>query len=259
MPRPTRCRRICSVPACSGLIPRGHGVEDDASPLFLTLDEYEVIRLVDHMGMTHAQCAAQMEISRTTATEIYQSARMKLAACLVQGRPLVIGGGNYRLCDGAAPCPCHGVCYKQATPHFPKGEVQMRIAVTYENGAIFQHFGRTSQFKVYDVKDGQITSTQVVGTGGQGHGALAGVLHDLAADVLICGGIGGGAQMALAQAGIQLYGGVSGDADQAVAAFLAGSLDYQPDVHCDHHGHDHGHTCGHHDHQGCGGTGGSCV
>lgn len=127
----------------------------------------------------------------------------------------------------------------------------MRVAVTYENGQIFQHFGHTQEFKVYDVEDGKIIASEVVDTNGSGHGALAGVLHALNADVLICGGIGGGAQMALAAAGIQLYGGVTGDADKAVEAYLAGSLAYNPNVQCNHHGHHHaeGHTCGNH---GCG-------
>ena len=127
----------------------------------------------------------------------------------------------------------------------------MRIAVTYENGQIFQHFGHTAEFKVYEVENGKVTDSVVVSTGGSGHGALAGVLKVLGAEVLICGGIGGGAQMALKQAGIRLYGGVSGDADEAVAAYLAGQLDYDPDVRCSHHDHEHGegHSCGDH---GCG-------
>ena len=129
----------------------------------------------------------------------------------------------------------------------------MRIAVTYENGLIFQHFGHTEQFKVYDVQDGKIVASAVVDTNGSGHGALAGVLTALNADVLICGGIGGGAQMALAAAGIQLFGGVSGSADAAVEALVAGNLAYNPNVKCNHHGEHHhgeGHTCGSH---GCGG------
>ena len=127
----------------------------------------------------------------------------------------------------------------------------MRIAVTYENGNIFQHFGHTQQFKVYDVQDGKITSAEVVDTNGSGHGALAGVLTALNADILICGGIGGGAQMALRSAGIRLFGGVRGDADEAVAALLAGALDFDPNARCDHHDHHHGegHSCGDH---GCG-------
>lgn len=127
----------------------------------------------------------------------------------------------------------------------------MRIAVTYENGEIFQHFGHTGAFKIYDAENGKITVANVVSTNGSGHGALAGMLKVLEVDVLICGGIGGGAQMALKEAGIELFGGVSGDADKAVEAFLAGELSYNPEVKCDHHDHEHGegHTCGEH---GCG-------
>jgi len=126
----------------------------------------------------------------------------------------------------------------------------MKIAVTYENGEIFQHFGHTAQFKVYDVQDSIIVKAEVIDTNGSGHGALAGLLSNLGVDVLICGGIGGGARMALAQAGIKLFGGVSGRADNAVAACIAGTLSYDPNAKCDHHDH-HGqeHNCGDH---GCG-------
>ena len=128
----------------------------------------------------------------------------------------------------------------------------MKIAVTHENGQIFQHFGHTEQFKVYTVENGKVTDTTVVDTNGQGHGALAGLLKTIGADAIICGGIGGGAQMALAEAGIKLFGGVSGFCDEAVEALLAGNLGYDPNVKCDHHDHEHGgegHTCGNH---GCG-------
>jgi len=129
----------------------------------------------------------------------------------------------------------------------------MRIAVTYENGQIFQHFGRTEYFKVYDVENNQILNSQVMGTDGQGHGALAGILMGQQVDVLICGGIGGGAQNALAEAGIKLYGGVSGDVDAAVEALLNGTLVFNENVQCNHHGehhhHGHGGSCGEH---GCG-------
>jgi predicted Fe-Mo cluster-binding NifX family protein len=127
----------------------------------------------------------------------------------------------------------------------------MRIAVTYENGQIFQHFGRTEQFKLYDAADGKIISEQVVSTNGAGHGALAGFLKDAQADVLICGGIGGGAQIAMQEAGIALYGGNTGSADEAVKAFLANTLAQNSNPTCDHHGHEHGegHSCGDH---GCG-------
>ena len=128
----------------------------------------------------------------------------------------------------------------------------MKIAVTYAGGLIFQHFGHTAQFKIYEVKDGKVVSAQVIDTNGSGHGALAGLLSSLGVDTLICGGIGGGAQMALASAGIKLYGGIAGEADEAVAALLAGTLDFNPTPRCDHHDHHHGedHSCGSH---GCGG------
>lgn len=125
----------------------------------------------------------------------------------------------------------------------------MKIAVTYDNGQVFQHFGHTEAFKIYEVRDWAVKDSEVVDTMGSGHGALAGFLKDRGVDTLICGGIGGGAQTALAQAGIKLYGGVIGSADDAVAALLEGKLDFNPDVHCDHHSHEEGHSCGNH---GCG-------
>ena len=128
----------------------------------------------------------------------------------------------------------------------------MKIAVTYENGNIFQHFGRTETFKVYDVEDGKIVSAQVIGSNGVGHGALAGLLADQAIEVLICGGLGGGAMNALQQAGITVVAGAEGDADQAVRDYLAGSL-VSTGANCDHH-HGEGHECGHHGdgEEGCG-------
>lgn len=127
----------------------------------------------------------------------------------------------------------------------------MKIAVTYENGQIFQHFGHTEQFKVYEVQNGLILNEKVVDTNGSGHGALASFLAANGVNAIICGGIGGGAQTALSQAGIKLYGGVNGSADAAVLAFVSGKLSFNPNVKCSHHDHEHGegHTCGEH---GCG-------
>ena len=132
----------------------------------------------------------------------------------------------------------------------------MKIAVTYENGNIFGHFGHTEQFKLYEINDGKIMSSTIVSTNGSGHGALAAFLHNHGVDTLICGGIGGGAINALTEAGIKLYGGVVGSADEAVEALLAGRPDYNPNVKCSHHEHEHGscgeHGCGHHGESGCG-------
>ncbi|MBQ5315344.1 MAG: NifB/NifX family molybdenum-iron cluster-binding protein [Oscillospiraceae bacterium] len=125
----------------------------------------------------------------------------------------------------------------------------MRIAVTYENGEVFQHFGHSSQFKIYTEDNGKIIASEVIDTNGSGHSALAGLLSALGVNALICGGIGGGAQMALAGAGISVYGGVTGNADKAAEDFASGKLIYNPDAKCDHHDHGEGHTCGEH---GCG-------
>lgn len=251
MPRRVKCRKVCHYPQTLEFLPQNNDAEQE--PIILTVDEYETIRLIDRRGMSQEQCAAFMQIARTTVQRIYETARKKLADFVVEGRPLRIEGGDFRLCNGSSTgCGCVD-CFKQKLyeKYKEKGEDIMRIAVTYANGEIFQHFGHTEEFKVYDVQDGKVVASEVVDTNGQGHGALAGVLTALKADVLICGGIGGGAQMALAAAGIKLYGGVSGSADAAVEALLAGTLDYNPAVKCSHHGeHGEGHTCGEH---GCGG------
>ena len=115
----------------------------------------------------------------------------------------------------------------------------MKIAVTYEDGRVFQHFGHTEQFKIYTVEDGRVVSVQVTGSDGSGHEALADLLHEMGIDVLICGGIGGGAQAALEAAGIELCAGASGSADEAVEAYLRGEL-VNTGANCDHHDAEHG-------------------
>jgi predicted DNA-binding protein (UPF0251 family)/predicted Fe-Mo cluster-binding NifX family protein len=213
--------------------------EGGQTPVVLTLDEYEAVRLLDYCGLTQEECAIRMEVSRTTVTAIYDSARKKLAEVLVCGRGLRVYGGNVRLeldlpTDLALP---------------KKGSDTMRIAVTYENGQVFQHFGHTKQFKVFDISDGNIVSSQMLDASGSGHGALATFLFTNKVDTLICGGIGGGAKTALANAGISLYGGVTGSADEAAKAFADGRLSFDPLAECkDHDGHHHhgGHACGGH-------------
>ena len=201
MARPSRCRRICIEPAYDSFAPEGISCGEQ---VILTVDEYEVIRMIDLEKLTHEQCARQMDISRTTVTEAYEAAREKVADSIVHGKQLLIEGGNYRLCDGSAIHFCQRKCRK--------------------------HCGKT---------DGTKQDVQMKGAGEM---RIA-----VTFDTLICGGIGYGAQVALAEAGIRLYGGVTGNADDAVRAFLAGDLAYDPEVQCDHHGHGHeeGHCQGH--------------
>lgn len=256
MPRPRKCRRVCRFPGNTEFFPTEIGKEKQ--PILLTVDEYETIRLIDKEGFSQEQCSKQMQVARTTVQKIYETARKKIADALVDGLPLKIEGGEYRICNGTDDCCSFSNCCSnpQNIRLRIKGENTMRIAVTYENETIFQHFGHTEQFKIYDISDGNVVTSEIVNTNGSGHGALADFLHNLQVDVLICGGIGGGAKIALADAGIKLYGGVSGNADEAVRAFLSHTLTFNPDVMCSHHeGNQHNGTCGEHgcNEHNCGG------
>lgn len=240
MPRPPLCRKIDNLPTFRSFSP------DDsvpASSVYMTVDEYEALRLLDHLGLNQEECARKMNVSRTTVTAIYENARKKIADVIVTGKRLLIVGGNYQYLPPDIPEEIKN-----------KGDNSMRIATTYENGEIFQHFGHTEQFKLYDVEDGKIVKEQVVPTNGSGHGALAGFLQEAKVDALICGGIGMGAQLALAEVGIKLYAGVQGSSDAAVQALLSDALNYDPNARCDHHEHHDGdcghHNCGHHNCKG---------
>lgn len=192
MPRPCKKRRICAKPSCIRFGPQGSG--PDAGTVTMTLEEYESIRLMDYEGLTQEQAARQMDAARTTVQGIYSSARRKIAQCLVNGHMLHLEGGNFVLCEETGKC-CHRHCCNKKEKK--REGMDMRIGVTYENGQIYQHFGHTEQFKVYDVQDNKVVSSTVIDTNGSGHGALAGFLLDNKVDTLICGGIGGGAQNAL--------------------------------------------------------------
>lgn len=247
MPRPGKKRRVCRMPQYQKFISDAR-IQKKENGIRLSVEEYETIRLMDYMGFAQTAAAKQMQVSRATVQVLYTEARKKIARFLVEGIPLQIAGGDYEICQDA---DCRQSLLLRAE-HFEekieKDEViSMKIAVTYENGQVFQHFGHTEQFKVYDVVDGKIVSTEIVDTNGQGHGALAGFLFGGGVDVLICGGIGGGARNALAEAGIELYPGATGDADAQVESFLAGKLVYDPNTTCTHHSHEHGEGgCGHH-------------
>lgn len=240
MARPAKKKKICSLPVFQEF--SAGKLSENKPMVFMPLEEYETIRLMDYHGMNQQECARQMKVARTTVQALYTAARKRLAACLMEGRPLRIAGGEYEVCDDRQGCFSNCYC-----PYRKKGCNAMNVAVTYENGQIFQHFGKTSAFKVFAIEANKIIGAEVIGTNGQGHGALAGFLQQHGIDTLICGGIGAGAQNALAAAGITLYGGCSGSADAAVEDLLNGRLAYNPAVHCNHHGHgEAGHACGEH-------------
>ena len=252
MSRPFKCRRICEEPKFNSFAPLG---VENAEKCMISVDEYEAVRLIDLEKKTHQQCAELMGVSRVTVTDMYEKARFKIADSIANGKILCITGGNYRICEGSVNKCCGKRCKKlKSIKNFvvkKKGEGKMKLAVTYDNGEVFQHFGHTENFKIYNIEDKTIIDANVVNTMGSGHGALAGFLVENEVDTLICGGIGGGARNALAEAGITLYGGVSGNADDAVKALIDRNLGYNPNVKCSHHEHSCGeHKCGEEKH-GC--------
>lgn len=118
----------------------------------------------------------------------------------------------------------------------------MKVAVTYEDNKIFGHFGHTEQFKIYEIENNEVKNTNILKTNGQGHGALANFLKQNNVNVLICGGIGSGAINALTDASIEIYGGIEGNADEAVSNLINGNLTKKTDVKCNHH-HEEEHEC----------------
>jgi len=243
MGRPSKRRRICALPINTCFLPESL---KDTPAVKISLEEYESVRLLDYEGMTQEEAARRMGVARTTVQSLYLTARKRIAGCLVEGRPLIIEGGNFELCDKCNDNRKIIRCKAQ------KGSNAMKIAVTYENGQIFHHFGHTEQFKIYTVEDNAVKDSHILSSNGAGHGTLATLLQEENVDTLICGGIGAGALAALAEAKIAVYGGVQGEADAAVNDFIAGKLAYDPAVHCDHHDHSEGHDCVNH---GCGGHG----
>lgn len=236
--RREKLRRVGIIPEYRGFTPDGLASGD---AIDMTVDELEVLRLCDLEGLNQEAVALHMGIARATVAAISSRAHRKVANALVNGRALVIEGGNIAYSPIAT-----------TTAAWPAKEVgTMRVATTYDNGNIFMHFGRSEQFKIYDIQDGKVLNEQVVGTGGTGHGALAGLLANGGVDTLICGGIGGGAINALAQAGITVYAGAQGSCDACVEALIAGTLAQNGEATCDCHGHDHEHIHEHGESCGC--------
>ncbi len=252
MARPCKRRRVFCEPCCRHFAP-ADTAGCSLQPVIMTVDELESVRLIDLEGLSQEECAESLGVARSTAQNLYGRARLKIARCIVNGRPLKITGGDYILCPEEQPrkkAAYTGGLDELVKENNDNGRNNaVRVAVTYENGKIFQHFGHTEEFKVYDIEDGKIIKSAVTGSDGQGHGALAGLLAGRGVDALICGGIGAGAIMALAEAGIRVYAGVSGEADAAVDALIAGTLQYQENASCSHHEHEHhdchggGHSC----------------
>lgn len=220
MSRPIKSKKIGKLPAYSYF----SGEKQDLK-INLSLEEYETIRLIDYLGLSQNECAKEMEIGRTSIVALYNNARKKIARFLLEGSCLEINGGHY---------------------HFDnqKGDFNMKIAVTCVNGQVFQHFGHCPSFLICNIENGKITSTEMLDTHEHGCSMLAGYLVQNNVDVVICGGIGGGAKNHITSAGMKLLPGASGDALAQVESYIAGTLNYDPNSECDHHKHEKNHKCG---------------
>jgi predicted DNA-binding protein (UPF0251 family)/predicted Fe-Mo cluster-binding NifX family protein len=213
MPRPKKKKVISEEPIyrCFGC--RGHC---EAPKIEMSLEEYETIALLDGEGLSQEETAFRMKASRTTITLLYASARKKVADFLIHGKRLSLGGGCYEVAPNEK---------KQGIDTYKKeGSKNMRIAVSYENEEVFQHFGQSPSFKIYDIKDKKVISSSVEATHGVGHRDLIPWLKERKVEVLICGGIGGMAIDLLNEAGIACFAGVMGKADSAIDQFLVNSL-----------------------------------
>ena len=175
MPRTSKPRRVGAMPRCCRF--GAEAARRDNFHIAMTVEEYETIRLIDYLGKTQEECASLMNVGRGTVQMLYAEARKKLARFLVEGCRLEIGGGDFVL-DGAGRggCPGKGGGCRAADaaepvrPYEKKGDDLMVIAVTYDNGEVFQHFGHTEQFKLYQVENGRVAASKVVDTAGSGHG-----------------------------------------------------------------------------------------
>lgn len=239
MSRPAKRKNVCMLPNYSFFSPQSDLdlIKSESETITISTEEFETIRLIDYLGLTQNDCAEHMNTARTTVQRLYNSARKKISLMLIQGYTIQIKGGNYSLCHRSQCTITKSKCSKQKHNSKRKDLDNMKIAVTYENGEIFQHFGKTKQFKIYNISDNKILSSEIMSSGENGHGALADMLSEANIDILICGGIGRGAQNALLSCGIKFFGGVTGLADAAVDAYLSDSLNYNADVHCIHSEH----------------------
>ncbi len=246
MARPAKPRIVCGEQEAR-VFTTGRG----APGIELAPDELETLRLLHLEELDQAAAAGRMGISRGTLQRMLRAASRKLTFALVNGCSISVSGdtGNFRHgCPAGTRCR---FCRCKLTSKRIAGAEKMRIAVASEHEQVFQHFGHTPEFTIFDVDEKRITAERIEPAGAAGHGALAGFLADRGVGILICGGIGGGAQMALAEAGIRLVAGVRGGVRPAVEAYLNGTLVTDPDFSCGGH-HDGGHRCGGHEHS-CGG------
>lgn len=249
MARPVKFRKVCSMPERSFFGPAGFG-PDGRNIVRMTIDEYETIRLIDLEGFTQEECATQMDVARTTVQGIYNDARKKLAEVIVEGATLFIDGGRYELCNEDA-VSCGRGCRRNGKRSRNMDEKIVKIAVASDDEMVTNHFGHCKNFNIYHIENGKIVSNNSVFNPGHKPGFLPNFLKDLGVNVIIAGGMGGGAMELFNDNGIEVILGAEGNAREVVELYMKGELISSDSVcheHAHHHDHDHEHN---HDYGNC--------
>jgi predicted Fe-Mo cluster-binding NifX family protein/predicted DNA-binding protein (UPF0251 family) len=218
--------------------------------IVMTIDEYETIRLIDLEGMMQEECADKMNVARTTVQRIYNDARRKLAASLVNGNILKMEGGEYKLCEENEPvkrCPdcIKNRCFSGINPDKEKNELKgetMKVAIPVEgkemNSALCPSFGRTPFFLIYDLEKGEaeyIVNTAAESQGGAGIKA-AQLIVDKGIEQLLTYRCGENSASVLQQAGIKIYKALNGTIQENLEALKEEKLALLTEFHAGFHG-----------------------
>lgn len=242
MPRPRKCRRICSMPRYTEFSPDS-SFDEKEETVTLTVDEYEALRLIDLLGYSQEQCGEYMQVARTTVQQIYASARKKTAEMLVNGRRLSINGGDFCLCRGGESfIGCLG-CRRHIAKNsvqINRGKENMKIAVPLDADKknICVSFGRAPIFLVYDLTSGEKEYYENPAANAEGGAGIkaAQAVTDFGVSSLITVRCGENAAQVFNAAGIKIYKAKALDADGAVREFKAGQLDELTHFHTGYHG-----------------------
>lgn len=235
MPRPTKCRKVCSLPGTTEFRPLGPTTRIEA--VTLTVDEYEAIRLIDKEDFSQEECSRYMDVARTTVQQIYTAARKKLALALVEGRPLLIQGGSYCLCDSKDEHCLHSRCHRHCAQ--PAKEVfSMKIALPLDENKIdiCPAFARAPYFLLaVDGKEEILANPATQAAGGAGVKA-AQFLVDQDITILLTPRCGQNAAEVLQAADIAIYHTQKGTAQENLQAYQEGKLEKLTHFHAGFHG-----------------------
>ena len=230
MARRKKCRRICEYPSYFEFGPKDSGSKET---VVLNMDEYSTIYFMDYKGLNQTECADCMDVARTTVTDIYMEARKKIADAMVNGKKLVISGGNYRVSNkeerkyykeqyGIETNRIHG---DEQIHEKKKSVLRVFVNLNPETGTVFPHFGETQEFKVFDIENKKIIKSEILKTGGILRGAVVGFLEEAGADVVICDHVGECVRRNLEKAEIKIYPGVTGNVDEVIREYILGTLE----------------------------------